>query len=239
MNLKKYGIKFDSECILYHGSRGGIEGDIQPISRVRCDFGRGFYLGTLPIQVKSLVVEDSFPMFYEIKADFSSIPPEKILVLENMDWVYTVLGCRKYIDESECFKEYRERLNNYDLVIGLIADDRMNYAMKAFSNMGLTNRGLEECLKCMDYGLQIVCKTQRACDCLSILSSHHIDNWELQQVAKFSRDNKAESFREVNDIRKKFQREGYFLHELIEQGIPKPGIIKEVENVKPNKGRRL
>lgn len=28
---------------LFHGSRGGIEGDIKPISRPRCDFGQGFF----------------------------------------------------------------------------------------------------------------------------------------------------------------------------------------------------
>ena len=33
------------DIILYHGSRGGIDGDIAPISRARCDFGQGFYLG--------------------------------------------------------------------------------------------------------------------------------------------------------------------------------------------------
>ena len=31
--------------ILYHGSRHGINGPIAPLSRDRCDFGRGFYLG--------------------------------------------------------------------------------------------------------------------------------------------------------------------------------------------------
>lgn len=30
------------DVILYHGSRGGIEGGIKPVSRERCDFGKGF-----------------------------------------------------------------------------------------------------------------------------------------------------------------------------------------------------
>ena len=32
--------------ILYHGSKSGIKGPIAPISRERCDFGKGFYMGT-------------------------------------------------------------------------------------------------------------------------------------------------------------------------------------------------
>lgn len=34
------------EVLLYHGSRGGVIGNIQPISRECCDFGKGFYMGT-------------------------------------------------------------------------------------------------------------------------------------------------------------------------------------------------
>lgn len=32
--------------ILYHGSKAGLVGNIAPVSRDRCDFGKGFYMGT-------------------------------------------------------------------------------------------------------------------------------------------------------------------------------------------------
>lgn len=32
--------------LLYHGSKSGLVGDIAPISRKKCDFGKGFYMGT-------------------------------------------------------------------------------------------------------------------------------------------------------------------------------------------------
>lgn len=39
------------DLILYHGSRGGIQGPIAPKSRSRCDFGfQGFYMGTYESQ---------------------------------------------------------------------------------------------------------------------------------------------------------------------------------------------
>ena len=43
--------------ILYHGSRHGINGPIAPLSRDRCDFGRGFYLGTNPLQPLTLICD--------------------------------------------------------------------------------------------------------------------------------------------------------------------------------------
>ena len=38
-------IENKEKVILYHGSRGGTEGDIAPVSRAGCDFGKGFYIG--------------------------------------------------------------------------------------------------------------------------------------------------------------------------------------------------
>lgn len=55
------------KIILYYGSRGGIEGGIEPISRSRCDFGKGLYMGTNPEQVKGLVVEQDAPVFYTVE----------------------------------------------------------------------------------------------------------------------------------------------------------------------------
>lgn len=36
--------------LLYHGSKSGIEGNIESKSRSKCDFGKGFYMGTEPGQ---------------------------------------------------------------------------------------------------------------------------------------------------------------------------------------------
>lgn len=53
LDLAEYIVKRELEDnnrnVLYHASRFGISGNIQPISS-RCDFGRGFYMGTDPIR---------------------------------------------------------------------------------------------------------------------------------------------------------------------------------------------
>ena len=55
------------EITLYHGSKGGIVGNIEPNSRIRCDFGKGFYMGTKPEQAKTLVYHDAMPIFYTMQ----------------------------------------------------------------------------------------------------------------------------------------------------------------------------
>ena len=44
--------------LLYHGSKSGIKGHIEPKSRDACDFGQGFYMGDLPDQPKGLIADD-------------------------------------------------------------------------------------------------------------------------------------------------------------------------------------
>lgn len=75
------------DIIVYHGSRGGIDGKIQPVSRARCDFGKGFYMGTNPMQAKGLIAADDTPVLYEMKLKLSNIPEKRILKLEGTETV--------------------------------------------------------------------------------------------------------------------------------------------------------
>ena len=47
----------DGVVQLYHGSKSGLKGSIAPISRDKCDFGRGFYMGTDPSQALTLICD--------------------------------------------------------------------------------------------------------------------------------------------------------------------------------------
>lgn len=62
---KTRDIKTDSSrVLLYHGSKSGITaGKIRPISRDKCDFGKGFYMGTVPSQPLTLIVGLIHPDF--------------------------------------------------------------------------------------------------------------------------------------------------------------------------------
>lgn len=106
------------DVTLYHGSRGGIDGD-RPNSRVRCDFGKGFYMGDNPEQIKSLVVDAAAPVFYKITFKLSEIPDNKILVLEGEDWINAVLANRKCPEFSQLklAKHWLKELDKYDVVI--------------------------------------------------------------------------------------------------------------------------
>lgn len=175
--------------ILYHGSKGGIDGDICPCSRVRCDFGEGFYMGTSLMQAKSLVSGDDQPYYYKLKFRLSEIDPDKILVLNDKEWLYSILSSRKSIEQFnklDIARKYLRKLKKYDVIIGKIADDKMRQAINAFMENSITDEGLKYCIQSVDYGLQVVAKTDYACSLIEILEEKQLKGQELEQSIKYS-----------------------------------------------------
>ena len=65
---------------LYHGSKSGIHGSIAPISRTRCDFGKGFYMGTDRTQPLTLICNYPNARLYTLSINLSDL---KILNVET------------------------------------------------------------------------------------------------------------------------------------------------------------
>lgn len=217
------------DIILYHGSRGGLEGEIAPLSRARCDFGKGFYMGESPEQAKSLVIEDAAPVFYTLKFKLSEIPEEKILKLTDTDWIYTVLANRKKcpeFNELKLAKDIIKKMEEYDVIVGPIADDRMNEAMQRFSDYALTDKGLNACLKAVDYGVQYVAKSEFACSKIEIISERSIFGKEADDIRKFTEQKRKESRDIVKRSAMQYQRQGEYLNEIIQKELVKEmGVI--------------
>nr|WP_297765654.1 DUF3990 domain-containing protein [uncultured Butyrivibrio sp.] len=211
-------IDINKDIILYHGSRGGIDGDIKPVSRVRCDFGRGFYLGENKNQAKGIVVEDVSPYFYTIKLKLSNIPNDRILVLDGREWLNMILANRKSVQEFNALRiadKILEESKKYDVIIGPIADDRMIEAFRRFEQRALTDEGLIACLQSANMGNQYVLKTNFACENTEILEEKRIFGKEEQNIKKYVKDSREKVISIVDRMQEKYQRTGRYLNEII------------------------
>ena len=47
----------EGRVLLYYGSKSGLVGDIAPVSREKCDFGKDFYMGTNIEQPLTLICD--------------------------------------------------------------------------------------------------------------------------------------------------------------------------------------
>ena len=72
------------KIILYHGSKSGIKGSIAPISRERCDFGKGFYMGTKPYHPLTMISDFEESKFYVISLDMIGL--RVLNVKPDLEW---------------------------------------------------------------------------------------------------------------------------------------------------------
>ena len=141
---------------LYHGSRTGIIGPIQPKSRPNCDFGSGFYMGTKIEQVRSLIYNEKNPMLYTIDLHLENIPDNRILTLSGMDWAFYVLYNRNKLEKIK--KSQREttlKIENLEKKSGTIdasiinrikqIEERISGAEDSIENIDTTIKENEKC----------------------------------------------------------------------------------------------
>ncbi len=206
----------DKSLIVYHGSKKGILGKIEPISRESCDFGRGFYLGTDPAQPLTLICDEDRPILYTMKLDLTGL---KVLKVEmNIEWAMLIAYYRGYMDEvkdSKIYKKYEKLADGYDVILGYIADDRMYRVMKSFFEKEITDVALIHSLSALDLGLQYVCKTQQACDHLEIVDKKELSPLELAILKDKSIVRRQEGIERTESILLKYRREGKYFDEII------------------------
>ena len=113
----------EGRVLLYHGSKSGINGSIQPISRKQCDFGSGFYMGTEPVQALTLICDFEKSKFYIVSVDMNELA--QLDVPPDIDWAMLVAfhrGKMEKIKDTSFYNKYRSMAENKDLVIGSIAN---------------------------------------------------------------------------------------------------------------------
>lgn len=133
----------EGRILLYHGSKKGLFGDIVPISRDKCDFGRGFYMGTTPEQSLTLICDFEESRFYVVSIDVKELAITEIPT--DVDWAMIVAynrGKMEKIRGSKLYNKYSKMTSGKDLAIGCIANDRMFFALDNFFQKNITDVAL-------------------------------------------------------------------------------------------------
>lgn len=205
----------DNRLVVYHGSKKGIEGDIAPISRNHCDFGKGFYLGTEPMQPLTLVCDEKKPKFYTLKFDLSGL---KVLdVKVGIEWAMLIAYYRGYMDyvkDTPIYKKYA-MTEGYDVIRGYIANDRMYQVMKRFFEKEITDVALINSLSVLDLGEQYVCVTGRACRQLEVITERDLSALELSILREKSIARREEGIAKTEEVLVKYRREGKYFDEIM------------------------
>lgn len=206
----------DNKLILYHGSKKGIIGDVAPISREECDFGRGFYMGTSTLQPLTLICNEDKPKFYAVELDLTGL---KVLTVDvGMDWAMLIAYHRKEMENAKgtaVYEKYAHMADGYDVIIGYIANDRMYTELFHFFNKTLTDVALIHCLSALDLGKQYVAISEKACRQIKILKEEPLSPLELALLKDMSAERRKEGVALAEEIEVKYRREGKFFDEIL------------------------
>ena len=205
-------------ALLYHGSKSGIEGKIEPKSRSQCDFGKGFYMGTDPNQALTLICDYDKSRFYIVTVDTTDL--KTIEVPADIEWAMLVAyhrGRMETIKGTPLYEKYRKMSKDKDIIIGSIANDRMFYVIDNFFIGNITDAALVGSLSALQLGKQYVAVTQKGCDAIRIeaeIELSHLERLFIQEVAEA---NRAKGVSLANSICKNYRREGLFFDEILEK----------------------
>lgn len=208
----------EGRVLLYHGSKSGINGSIQPISRKQCDFGSGFYMGTEPVQALTLICDFEKSKFYIVSVDMNELA--QLDVPPDIDWAMLVAfhrGKMEKIKDTSFYNKYRSMAEKKDLIIGSIANDRMFFVIDNFFVGTITDAALVNSLSALQLGRQYVAISQKACDAVRIekeITISHLERLFLQEV---SAENRTKGVSLANDICKNYRREGKFFDEILDE----------------------
>ena len=202
--------------LLYHGSKSGIKGPIAPISRERCDFGKGFYMGTEPYQPLTLISDFEESKFYVLSLDMTGL--RLLNVKPDLEWAMLVAYNRGKMDEvrgTSLYEHYAAMANGYDVVVGSIADDRMFYVLDNFFLGNITDKALVMSLSALQPGKQYVAITEKACKHVKIEAEIELSQLERIFLRDLSESNRVKGVTLANDICRDYRREGKFFDEML------------------------
>ena len=206
--------------LLYHGSKAGIVGNIEPKSRKQCDFGKGFYMGTEPSQALTLICDYEKSKFYIV-----SICADELAQLDvpaDIDWAMLVAyhrGRMEKINGTPFYNKYRDMANNKDLIIGSIANDRMFFVIDNFFIGNVTDAALINSLAALQLGKQYVAVSQKGCDAVRIEAEVPLSYLERLFMKEVAEENRARGISLANDICKNYRREGMFFDEILDDAM--------------------
>ncbi len=203
--------------LLYHGSKSGIVGNIEPKSRQQCDFGRGFYMGTEPSQALTLICDYEKSRLYIISMSTDELA--QLEVPADIDWAMLVAfhrGRMEKIGGTTFYEKYRDMAAGKDLVIGCIANDRMFYVIDNFFVGTITDAALVNSLSALKLGKQYVAVSQKACDAVKIECEVELSYLERQFMKDVAAENRVKGVSLAGDICRNYRREGLFFDEILE-----------------------
>ena len=178
-----------NETLLFHGSKSGIEGSINPKkSSPINDFGQGFYAGETYEQSATFICDSAEGSTYLFRLNTEGLSCKKYGT--DLEWLLTVGYYRRMLEDyrdNPRLKKAVEESESYDLIIAPIADNRMFAIIDQFLRGYTTDKQCIHCLAATHIGSQYVLKTKKACNKFKMLEHFYLCQEEKKKFREIQK----------------------------------------------------
>jgi hypothetical protein len=166
---EKYG------TVLFHGSKKGLSEVTVTGSRDHCDFGNGFYLGETYNQALSFVCEYDKSSIYSFKYSLDGL---KVVTFDcSLEWMLAICyyrGTLKEYNQNKMVMDIVKKIEDADVVIAPIADNKMFYIMAQFTDGEINADVALHSLSASKLGCQYIFKTDKALKKLEPIEKYYL-----------------------------------------------------------------
>lgn len=178
-SVKEELIREKYKTVLFHGSKDGLSEITVNGSRDNCDFGNGFYMGETYHQALSFVCEKEKSSVYSFRYSLDGLKAKKFQC--NLEWMLAIChyrGTIKEFGENEIVKRIVSDVEDADVVIAPIADNKMFYIMSQFTEGDINADVALHSLSASKLGLQYIFRTDKALNNLIPIEKYYISKLE-------------------------------------------------------------
>ncbi len=203
--------------LLLHGAKSEIEGDLSIAkSRVKNDFGQGFYTGESYDQAVSFVSGFENSSVYYLDFEDKDLKCKKYEV--NQEWMLTIAYFRQTLEgyeEHPLIQKMVTDVKECDYVIAPIADNRMFQIINSFINGEITDEQCKHCLAATNLGNQYVFTSEKALQCLKIVEHSYISKKEKEYYQNIRSEETRLGDDKVKMARRQFRGQGLYIDEIL------------------------
>lgn len=201
--------------VLFHGSKNGLESISIEGARRNCDFGQGFYLGETYDQALSFVCENIQSSVYSFICNFENL---KVIEFDcSLEWMLAICYYRGtlvgYCD-ALIVKEIIKKIEEADVIIAPIADNRMFYVMTLFAQGEINANVALHSLSASKLGKQYVFKTEKSLKEIVPVEKYYLCQEEKKDSIKKLSSRTLEIETKLKLSKREF-REGLYIEELL------------------------
>lgn len=208
--------EMNNNIVLFHGARDEIKAITSYGSRDNCDFGKGFYLGETYYQASSFVYDLNSSSVYSFSLDLKGL---KILKFEcDIEWMLAVCYYRGMINDyqdSRIIKNILKKIENMDVIVAPIADNKMFNIMREFGEGNITTLEAIHSLASSGLGNQYVLKSEKAISKLTEIERLFVSSEEKRSIDNMMVERANEIDTKLKITKREFRGKGQYIDELL------------------------